>query len=72
MENKAVNYHLIDSLTLSSITGIKHSTLRHWRCQKKGPEFLKLGSKVMYRSDEIERWLASNTVSFVNKPEPSP
>ena len=60
---ETTNYHLLDTLTLSSITGIGVSTLKQWRGQKKGPSYLKIGSRVVYRSDTIERWLDKNTVS---------
>ena len=62
MELNNRDFHLIDTLTLSSITGIGESTLRHWRCLKKGPSYIKLGGKVMYRSDVVDKWLNKNTV----------
>ena len=65
MEIKTVDYQLIDTLTLSSITGVGASTLKQWRCKKTGPSFIKMGSKVMYRSDVVEKWLDSNSVLTV-------
>ena len=63
---ETANYHLLDTLTLSSITGIGVSTLKQWRGQKKGPSYLKIGNKVMYRSDTIERWLDQSAVGTVD------
>jgi hypothetical protein len=39
------------------------STLKQWRYKKCGPSFLKFGAKVMYRSDKVEEWIESNSVS---------
>ncbi len=33
--------------------------VRRWRLERRGPKFIKLGALVRYRSDDIERWLAS-------------
>ena len=63
MQTKITNYHLLDTLTLSSITGIGVSTLKQWRCKKTGPSFIKMGSKVMYRSDKVEEWIINNTIN---------
>ncbi|MBT4092638.1 MAG: helix-turn-helix domain-containing protein [Nitrospinaceae bacterium] len=38
-------------------------TLRQWRHLRKGPKYLKLGSKVMYRKCEIILWLDEISVA---------
>lgn len=65
MEARQTNYHLLDTLTLSAVTGVSASTLKQWRCKKVGPSFVKMGSKVMYRSDMVEEWLENNSVSTI-------
>ncbi len=42
-------------------TPFTKGTLQVWRSQKKGPEFIKIGSKVFY-SEEALRRLAAGTV----------
>ena len=37
-------------------------TLANWRCQKKGPPFVKIGSSVLYPRDKLEVWLESRLV----------
>lgn len=61
------DYYLIDTLTLSSFTGIKPATLKYWRSKKRGPNYVKLGDRVMYRSDVIDAWLEEGVVN-VNEP----
>jgi hypothetical protein len=33
------------------------ASLRRWRLVNRGPQFIKVGSLVRYRPDDIERWL---------------
>ena len=33
------------------------AALRRWRFEKRGPKFIKVGSLVRYRPEEIEEWL---------------
>lgn len=40
--------------------GISHRTLQRWRYQKKGPPYLKLCGRVVYRAAEILEWENGN------------
>lgn len=35
------------------------ASLRRWRLEKRGPQFIKVGSLVRYRPEDIEAWLLS-------------
>jgi excisionase family DNA binding protein len=35
------------------------ASLRRWRLEKRGPRFIKVGSLVRYRPEDIDAWLAS-------------
>jgi len=48
---------------LSSLIGIKASTLRVWRSTKKGPPFYKVEGAVRYLEDEVRAWVAARRVS---------
>ncbi len=39
-----------------------YSTLAHWRCEGRGPAFVKLGSKVAYKGADLNACIASRTV----------
>lgn len=45
-------------------------TLQKWRCNSKGPKFIKVGSKVIYRGQDIKEWLNKhiyeNTFSLID------
>ena len=40
----------------------KPQTLRVWRSQGKGPAYLKIGSRVLYSGDTLNKWLESRLV----------
>jgi excisionase family DNA binding protein len=35
------------------------ASLRRWRLEKRGPQFIKVGSLVRYRPEDVEAWLLS-------------
>jgi excisionase family DNA binding protein len=38
---------------------ISVASLRRWRLERRGPPFIKVGSLVRYRPEEVEAWLAT-------------
>ncbi|HWJ68933.1 MAG TPA: helix-turn-helix domain-containing protein [Sphingobium sp.] len=56
---------LLNSADAAAALGISPVTLKIWRCQGKGPRFIKLGdssrSGVVYDPAEIEAWKAART-----------
>ncbi len=36
---------------------ISLASLRRWRLEKRGPRFIKVGSLVRYRPEDLEEWL---------------
>lgn len=47
---------------LSKITEIPLQTLSNWRAKKFGPEFCKLGARVLYKGQAVLDYLESTTV----------
>ena len=35
------------------------ASIRRWRLERRGPRFIKVGSLVRYRPEDLEPWLAS-------------
>ncbi len=35
------------------------ASIRRWRLERRGPQFIKVGSLVRYRPEDLEFWLAS-------------
>ena len=48
---------LLDTPTAADRLGLKPATLETWRWSGKGPPFLKLGGRVRYRQQDLNRWL---------------
>jgi len=51
-----MNNQLLNPNQLSERWQIASTTLRHWRWSGKGPKYLKLGGRVMYRIKDIEEF----------------
>ena len=39
-----------------------YSTMAHWRCESRGPAYVKLGSRVAYTGRALNEWLAARTI----------
>ncbi len=53
---------LLTPKEVEALFGISRRTLANWRSIRKGPEFLKLGKKVLYEKATFEEWIRRNTV----------
>ncbi|KAA0591980.1 hypothetical protein J2848_003831 [Azospirillum lipoferum] len=42
-------------------------TLRQWRCKGRGPKFMKIGRRVLYRKKDILSFVTSNTYSSTSQ-----
>ena len=56
---------LIKTEGAAKILNLSPATLRLWRSIGKGPQFVKCGGAVRYRTEDLEEWVASRIV----KPE---
>jgi hypothetical protein len=55
-------FGLLSTTDLAALIEIDERTLSVWRCQKRGPDFVKLGRAVFYRKDDVAVWIGLNTV----------
>ena len=37
-------------------------TLAQWRCQGRGPKYLRIGRRIFYRGADLNAWLDAHTV----------
>ncbi len=51
---------LLNADQASEILGIPKSTLAKMRWAGNGCDFVKIGARIYYRDEDIERWLAGN------------
>jgi len=50
-------HELLTPTDVSRILGVPEKTLAHWRTQRTGPMFLRVGVNVRYRPDDLEAWI---------------
>jgi predicted DNA-binding transcriptional regulator AlpA len=54
--------HLPQLLTETEISkqlSVSLAALRRWRLERRGPHFIKVGSLVRYRPEDVAEWLAA-------------
>jgi predicted DNA-binding transcriptional regulator AlpA len=54
-----VPHNLLTETQVAQDLRVSLACLRRWRLEKRGPIFVKLGSLVRYRPEDIEAWLMS-------------
>jgi predicted DNA-binding transcriptional regulator AlpA len=47
---------------IARITGLSLATVRRWRLRRQGPKYLKIGSAVRYKPEDLSAWLASRPI----------
>jgi len=53
---------LLKDSEAASFLGLKPITLRFWRMQKKGPEYIRMGRAVRYNQDDLQAFIETNKV----------
>lgn len=48
---------------LAQELGVSPGTLTDWQTQRRGPPFVKMGRRVLYRREAVRRWLREQEVS---------
>ncbi len=56
-------YPVFDAVAAATFTGLAVATLAKLRCVGGGPEYLKLGRKVIYRRSDLTSWLNARRVA---------
>ena len=54
--------HHLNEQALADRLGLSVRTLQRWRWKGKGPAYLKLGGRVVYRLEDVEAWELANRV----------
>lgn len=50
---------LMTEVELSERLNVSLASLRRWRLEGRGPRFVKVGSLVRYRPEDLDEWLAN-------------
>jgi excisionase family DNA binding protein len=58
--NEEVNMlNLLTEREVAKQIKVSLASLRKWRLERRGPQFVKVGALVRYRSEDLEEWLAT-------------
>jgi predicted DNA-binding transcriptional regulator AlpA len=61
-------YKLLRLPEVASLTGVPEATLRHWRRIGEGPPSARIGRRVVYREDDVQRWIDDHFHELRNEP----
>ena len=53
--------HLLTTQEVAEFLGLKPHTLEKWRCEGKGPPFIRCGGAIRYEQKAVWTWLDSET-----------
>lgn len=53
---------LLRPVDVATRIGVPVGTLANWRCDGRGPRYLKVGRHVRYRVEDLEAWLDRQVV----------
>lgn len=59
---------LFDEHVLACLYGLSIHTVRAWRASKRGPRWVRMGSRVRYRASDARRFLDRNSVETADDP----
>jgi len=59
---------LLNEYDVARITGLSVASVRRWRLLRQGPRYLKIGSAVRYKPEDISAWLASRPTGGEQQP----
>jgi predicted DNA-binding transcriptional regulator AlpA len=53
---------LLNEHEVARITGLSVASVRRWRLLQQGPKYIKIGSAVRYRAEDVRAWLDTRPV----------
>ena len=61
----------IQPIEVEYLYRIKIGTLANWRCQGRGPAYVKFGRKILYSVKVLEDWCKNHQVRTIDYPSPA-
>jgi hypothetical protein len=57
-----LHIEVVDEAGAAVFLGIAPATLRNWRSQGRGPQYIRLGRRIVYRREYLEQYLDAHVV----------
>ena len=51
----------------AKLLGLSVKTLQSWRHQSRGPNYLKMGRRILYNSEDLQAFIEKSRVQFSNQ-----
>ncbi len=51
---------MMSDIQAAEYLGVSKNTMRHWRCKKRGPAYVKNGRAARYSRKDLDAWMAKN------------
>ena len=61
LTHQSTRPELIPPAELSNRIGIAVQTLARWRSESRGPSYIKVGGRIVYKWSAVEAWLEANS-----------
>jgi transposase-like protein len=62
-EHTMSNKPKLSTQEAAAYLGVKPNTLEVWRCKHRGPQYAKLGSRIVYDPEELDAFFAARSIS---------
>lgn len=56
------DFNLMTQEALAKLLDVQLATLAAWRRDSKGPDFVRLGTSIYYRKQDVDAWINANVV----------
>ena len=56
------NENILTTKEAAEFLGLKEKTLRIWRMDKKGPNYIRINRSIRYRRDDLDEFVANRMV----------
>jgi excisionase family DNA binding protein len=54
---------LLDTVAVADMLAVSVATLRRWRREGGGPDFVRIGRAVRYQAADVNRWIAQHRIA---------
>ena len=52
-----MNEQLLNEHDVAGLLKVSLASIRRWRQERQGPNFIKIGASVRYRSGDVQKWI---------------
>ncbi|UCE07462.1 MAG: helix-turn-helix domain-containing protein [bacterium] len=58
-----ISKEMLNDLEAARLLGLRPQTLRNWRHKQRGPSYIKLGRRVVYKLSDLSEYLTKHRIN---------